>query len=137
MKVIRKRRSAFAGDIPVGSFSDIAFLLIIFFILVTTLNKPRGVEIDLPAGEVAETTEEGENVISMKDDKFFWKKSETPIAIDELRQTLVDMRLAELAEDEQVIMIEAAGSVPWENYYRALAIVSQAGGRVVIVEEEE
>ena len=35
-------------EIDVPSFSDIAFLLIIFFILTTSLSRPLGRIIDMP-----------------------------------------------------------------------------------------
>ena len=43
----RKRREA---NIDVTSFSDIAFLLIIFFILTTTFVKPAGRKMEIPSG---------------------------------------------------------------------------------------
>ena len=36
-------------EIDIPSFSDIAFLLIIFFILTTSLNRPMGRIIDMPS----------------------------------------------------------------------------------------
>ncbi len=50
----RHRRDHGCDDIPVASFSDIAFLLIIFFILATTLAKTRGFITELPSGEKSE-----------------------------------------------------------------------------------
>ncbi len=44
----KKHRS---GEIPVGSFSDIAFLLIIYFLLATTLVKVKSITADMPSGE--------------------------------------------------------------------------------------
>ena len=42
------------GEIPTGSFSDIAFLLIIFFLVATSLFKVKAITADLPSGEKAE-----------------------------------------------------------------------------------
>ncbi len=44
----KKNRS---GEIPTGSFSDIAFLLIIYFLVATTLVKVKAITADLPTGE--------------------------------------------------------------------------------------
>ncbi len=41
------------GEIPTGSFSDIAFLLIIYFLVATTLVKVKTITADLPSGENA------------------------------------------------------------------------------------
>ena len=44
------------GEIPTGSFSDIAFLLIIYFLVATTLVKVKSITADLPSGEKAAQT---------------------------------------------------------------------------------
>ena len=40
----RRQSRAGQGDVPTDSMSDIAFLLIIFFLVATTLVKVRGFE---------------------------------------------------------------------------------------------
>ena len=45
-------------EVPVSSFSDIAFLLIIYFILATTLARMTGVVAEIPSGKKAETKKE-------------------------------------------------------------------------------
>ena len=47
-------------EVPVSAFSDIAFLLIIFFILATTLVQVSGVITEIPSGEQAQTQQEEE-----------------------------------------------------------------------------
>ncbi|MGB0144675.1 MAG: ExbD/TolR family protein, partial [Akkermansiaceae bacterium] len=44
----KKHRS---GEVPTGSFSDIAFLLIIYFLVATVLVKVKSITADLPSGE--------------------------------------------------------------------------------------
>ena len=52
-KKYSKEKKHRSGDIPVGSFSDIAFLLIIYFLVATSLVKLKGITADLPSGEKA------------------------------------------------------------------------------------
>ena len=47
-----KRKPRPDADINVGPFSDIAFLMIIFFILATTLIKPAGGKLDIPSAHL-------------------------------------------------------------------------------------
>ncbi len=42
-------------EIPTGSMGDIAFLLIIFFILTTVFAKDKGIKMELPSTETQET----------------------------------------------------------------------------------
>jgi len=52
-KKYSKEKKHRSGEIPVGSFSDIAFLLIIYFLVATSLVKLKGITADLPSGEKA------------------------------------------------------------------------------------
>ena len=50
--MIRNRRFK-GGDIPTGSMADIAFLLLVFFLVTTTIDTDKGLGIVLPpAGDV-------------------------------------------------------------------------------------
>jgi len=44
-----RERKARAGAIPEGGMADIAFLLLIFFLVTTTINTDKGLGIILPA----------------------------------------------------------------------------------------
>jgi biopolymer transport protein ExbD len=47
--MLRGRRRRVSGEIPVASTADIAFLLLIFFLVSTTFPKDKGLAIVLPA----------------------------------------------------------------------------------------
>jgi len=47
--MLRPRRRRVSGEIPVASTADIAFLLLIFFLVSTTFPKDKGLAIVLPA----------------------------------------------------------------------------------------
>jgi len=44
-----RERKARAGDIPEGGMADIAFLLLVFFLVTTTIDMDKGLGIILPA----------------------------------------------------------------------------------------
>jgi biopolymer transport protein ExbD len=48
MALINKKRLKVSSDIPTSSMADIAFLLMIFFLVTTTFPKDRGLAIVLP-----------------------------------------------------------------------------------------
>lgn len=47
--MLSRRRRRVSGEIPVASTADIAFLLLIFFLVSTTFPKDKGLAIVLPA----------------------------------------------------------------------------------------
>jgi biopolymer transport protein ExbD len=58
MAIMKRRAARPTGEIPTASMADIAFLLLIFFLVTTTFDEDRGLRIVLPApGEQVEVTQ--------------------------------------------------------------------------------
>jgi len=58
MAVLNKKKSRVSDEIPTSSMADIAFLLLIFFLVTTTFPKDKGLAIVLPEpGEEAEVSQ--------------------------------------------------------------------------------
>jgi biopolymer transport protein ExbD len=55
MAVLNKKKSKVSDEIPTSSMADIAFLLLIFFLVTTTFPKDKGLALVLP--EPGETQE--------------------------------------------------------------------------------
>lgn len=125
-----------AEELPVSSFSDIAFLLIIFFILVTSLEQFAGFEANIPSGEKSEQTQTDE-MPTIKLHNGIINYNENVLSIEELRGQLTAMNLREKAEDKRIVLLEASGQVPYQPYYEVMAAISAAGGVVGIVQEGE
>lgn len=126
-------------EIPTDSVSDIAFLLIIFFILTTTLSKLTGFTAELPSAAAAQQqaakTDAKTPTVQITNGKLLFNEQEVSMAA--LRERLLDLQLAKKQGEEKVVMLEAAGKVNYQTYYEAMAAISGAGGIVAIVEEGE
>ena len=48
MAVLNKKKSKVSGEVPMASTADIAFLLLIFFLVTTVFPKDKGLSIVLP-----------------------------------------------------------------------------------------
>ena len=48
MAVLNKKKSKVSGEVPMSSTADIAFLLLIFFLVTTVFPKDKGLPIVLP-----------------------------------------------------------------------------------------
>jgi biopolymer transport protein ExbD len=128
----KKHRS---GTIPTDSFSDIAFLLIVYFLVATTLVKVKTITADLPAGEKStQTQSEKTPIINLRGAEVFF--NDKPMKMDELNQRLAALDLPSQEGEKRVIMLESAIGTPYDNYFQALAAISANGGVVAIVEDE-
>jgi biopolymer transport protein ExbD len=129
----KKHRS---GEIPTDSFSDIAFLLIIYFLVATTLVKVKSVTADLPAGEKSTQAQSDKTpIINLRGAEVFFNDKKT--SMKELNERLAALELAEQQAEKRVIMLESAQGTPYENYFQALAAISAHDGVVAIVENEK
>ena len=70
MKLQRKNRRE--SEVDVSSFADVAFLLIIFFILTTTFKVIGGQELNIPSGEDGESKDQKQLTVSLTGKKIFY-----------------------------------------------------------------
>lgn len=132
-KQAKKHRS---GEIPTGSFADIAFLLIIYFLVATTLVKVKTITADLPTGEKqADAQIEETPTLILRDDEMLF--NDNAVTLDELNQRLAALKLPDKEPGKRIIMLESTDSTRYEFYFHALAAISANGGVVALVEEEE
>ena len=132
-KQLKKHRT---GEIPTGSFSDIAFLLIIYFLVATTLVKVQTITADLPSGEKATQSQSDKTpIVNLRGDEIFF--NDKKMTLELLNARLAALELAQAEDSKKVIMLESARGTPYQNYFQALAAISANGGVVALVEEEE
>jgi biopolymer transport protein ExbD len=135
MKRSKQEKKHRDGTIPTDSFSDIAFLLIVYFLVATTLVKVKTITADLPAGEKSTQAQSDKTpIINLRGAEIFF--NDKPVQIAELNERLAALDLLNQNADKRVIMLESAKGTPYENYFQALATISANGGVVAIVEEE-
>jgi biopolymer transport protein ExbD len=128
----KKHRS---GEIPTGSFSDIAFLLIIYFLVATTLVKVWTITADLPSGEKATQSQpEKTPIVNLRGSEIFFNDKKMNMAA--LNERLAALNLSDREPEKRVIMLESAKGTPYEHYFQALAAISENDGVVAIVEDE-
>lgn len=124
------------GEIPTGSFSDIAFLLIIYFLVATTLVKLQSVTADLPTGEKqAEAQVDKTPVVNLRGADIYF--SDKKVSVENLNARIAALKLADQPPEDRVIMLEATRMTSFDVYFKVLAAISANGGVVAIVEEEE
>ncbi len=135
MKFTRKSRPA--AEVPTGSFADIAFLLIVFFILTTTLVQPAGSDLNIPSGKSdPKKAEQKQLTIALREGKIFFGEKATEVTLDGLRERLAAEKLSEKTENERIVILEAVADVKWQEYFQVMNAINSAGGVVALIERE-
>jgi biopolymer transport protein ExbD len=141
----RAPKNRLSADIETGSMSDISFLLIIFFILTTTLSKPTGRPVDIPSASPPEqvTKKETDKTPSIQifADRVMLGMGEADkgreVTIPELKGELFKLQLPAKPEKERMVIVEVADDVVWDRYFKVVTSVAETGGVVALVEGEQ
>ena len=139
-----RRKDRAKAEIETGSFSDISFLLIIFFVLTTTFEKMSGRAVDIPSAAPPEQQVQKEDkktpTVNILADRilFGMDKSEgESVSLSELKVRLMKLGLGAKAEKERVVIVEMAEDVNWDRYFKVVTTIAETGGVVAIVEGDE
>lgn len=126
MKLRRKKKSPFF--IPFGSMSDLAFLLLIFIMLVTLINYRREVNIEFPEARTALRTSAEKNLEVWVDRYGGFYLDGLPACLSALEDQITGLFLT--APDTRIHII-ADRYTPYKNINSVLEVLQLLEYRVV------
>ena len=136
--MIKKRESRVAPEIPTASMADIAFLLIVFFLVTTTMNQDKGLSLHLPpVGETKEVQEKNiHNLwINARDQVAFFENDQlTPIPFAELR-TRIEGRLRE--NDKLIVSLKTERGATYRTFVDVLDELKLANATKISIANPE
>ena len=137
--MLQTRERRVGPEIPTASMADIAFLLIAFFLVTTTLNQDKGLSLQLPP--VSESKEiPQKNIcniwINARDQIAFFEDAQlTPIEFTDLREE-IERRLAE--NDKLIVSVKSERGATYRMFVDVLDELKLAGAtRISIANPEE
>jgi|TARA_Y100001934_G_scaffold232018_1_gene280520 biopolymer transport protein ExbD len=136
--VIKKRESRVSPEIPTASMADIAFLLIVFFLVTTTMNQDKGLSLHLPP--VGETKEvQSKNILNVwinaRDQLAFFENDQlTPIPTGQL-QSQIKARMAE--NDKLIISVKTERGATYRTFVDVLDDLKMAGATKISIANPE
>jgi biopolymer transport protein ExbD len=133
---IKRNRERGDPDIPSASLPDIVFQLLIFFLVTTTIDVDKGLDLVLPPPGDVEIELASKNIAN--------------ILINDAGQILIDEELVQVEEvdnivrdkllenDKLVVSVKTARKTKYDIYIRVLDQLKRAGAtRISIAEPEE
>lgn len=132
-----RKRAASNGVVPVDSVADVAFLLIIYFIIVTTLTQTQGWVQDMPSGEQSESDSLDKTpTVSVHDGTI--RFNDDVVELADLRMRLDGLKLTEVEDpDKRVVLVSTTGRTNYQRYFEVTSMISATGGVIGFLEEEE
>jgi len=117
--------------IPTTSLADMMFLLLIFFIMTTTLTRVTGIVTDMPSGSKTRQAQAEKNpTLGLHNGQL--TLDDKPMTIEEAERYLKGLHLPQRSDEARVVVLSATGNENYQFYFRALSMIQACGGIVAI-----
>ena len=127
-----KRRTKTIGDFSMSSMTDIIFLLLIFFMLTSTIVVPNAIKVNLPQGKERVHTQPMARITIKADLTYYaqWGKE----AVREVQESEIAAFLAECSEKDQEMFVAlyADETVPYREVVKVLDIANENKYKMVL-----
>ena len=127
-----KRRNEVSPQFSMSSMTDIIFLLLIFFMITSTMVSPNAINVLLPHSSQQTSAKPLTRVIIDRDLNYytaFGNDDEMPIVFEELTDFLID---CSQKEPEMYVALYADESVPYKEIVKVLNIANENQFKVVL-----
>lgn len=127
-----KKKGMREAEMPSGSLADIAFLLLIFFLLSTTIDMDKGIGIVLPAegGEIEMSSQNITNILIDARGSILMDDKE--VEMHEIKGIVENLQMQ---NPKMVFSVKAHPRTKYKVYVEVLDQLKQAKTRVISIAE--
>ena len=127
-----KRRIKVTPTFNMASMTDIIFLLLIFFMITSTMVSPNAIKVMLPQGKKQTTVKATARVVIDKELNLYaaaGKEEEVPVTLEELPEVLA----AQVNDSTELfVSLYADEAVPYKNIVEILNIANENQFKMVL-----
>ena len=127
-----KRRNKISPNFSMASMTDIIFLLLIFFMITSTMVSPNAIKVLLPQGKKQTTVKATARVVIDKELNLYaaaGKEEEVPVTLEELPEVLA----AQVNDSTELfVSLYADEAVPYKNIVEILNIANENQFKMVL-----
>ena len=125
-----RKKLAHESEVFTDSLNDIIFILLMFFLIISTMANPNVVKVNNPRGSKDTKTKQNIVVSINKDQKFYIGQKEVPsILLDSFIKMEVDR--VRLLVDTPSVVINADTISYYGEVFRVMQSAKRAGAKVV------
>lgn len=127
-----KRKTRISATFSMASMTDIIFLLLIFFMITSTMVSPNAIKVLLPQGSQQTSAKPLARVIIDKDLNYyggFGNEAEMPLKLEELPDFL---KKCASRNPDMYVALYADESVPYREIVRVLNIANENQYKMVL-----
>lgn len=127
MQVRKKNRAE--AEVFTDALNDILFILLMFFLIVSTLANPNVIKLSQPKSK--SDTKAKQNVVVSIDENLIYYVGTTKVPVDSLSSVLLPVIQKEKTEIPTIV-INAHKNVPIDNVVAVMRVAKQLGARTVL-----
>ena len=128
-----KRRNRVEASFAMSSMTDLIFLLLLFFVMASTMSSPNDLKINLPASRTNSATKQVVAKVSIDNLGNYYvalgRQKPVAIAIDELEAYLCSIQQQDSA---MYIALHADQDIPYRDIVNVLDIANQHKMKIVL-----
>jgi len=130
-----RSRNKVSAKFEMSSMTDLVFLLLIFFMLITTLVVPNvnTLKLLLPNSNTAKPTENLTVSVGINENLEYFLDGK-PIVFDQLESSITNFIAG---KNDPVVVLHTAQSVPVENVVKVMDIVNRLKVKMVLATNPE
>ena len=137
MLVARKRRRP-GGEIPTASLPDIVFMLLVFFLVTTTIDMDKGLGLVLPAkGQETEVSKKNITNIFVNAAGKVAIGSGDDIRIVEIRDLRQEVANRLMANDKMIFSVRTDSRTKYQAYLDVMDQLKMANAKRISIAEPE
>ena len=131
----RRRKTRPRVVVPITSMGDIAFQLIIFFILASTFAKEPSAELDPATAASLEQLATAKVLVTIdENDRIFFNKDTVPNA--DALEDLINAELAEVEPEDRTVQLRAHRESLSPTFEPVIEAISKTGAKLSVVGEQ-
>ena len=128
-----KRRNRVEATFAMSSMTDLIFLLLLFFVMASTMSSPNDIKINLPTARAKTTTKQVVAKVSIDNLGNYYvalgRQTPVTIAADELEGYLSSIQQQ---DSSMYVALHADQDIPYRDVVHVLDIANQHKMKIVI-----
>jgi biopolymer transport protein ExbD len=124
-------------DPPAASSSDIAFILIIFFLVCASVQPETGMAQTLPRTEEKQDSKQQSRNLEVSITPTSIVLNGSPLNLDEFRRRLAAALQTKKRPEDKVVVVKSAPKTPYDHWIRVSQVIDDAGGVITLELESE
>ncbi len=125
-----KKRSKVSAQFNMSSLTDIIFLLLIFFMLTSSIVTPNALNLQLPGKKTSPPPPKAKNKVVAISEEGTYTLNGSPVSLDGIRQQMLSLR--KIDGDKAAIVVSPAAKASNETVVAVLDMAYKLEVRAVL-----